>query len=107
MHRKPQPEEYIQKLIAASLSMPTDSAITASVSAIAREDWRPAIRKLDRPVLIACESAMKKLAADPFTSLIPTARVELFEDAGHALFVDDADRFNSAMDDFLQHLSTP
>jgi pimeloyl-ACP methyl ester carboxylesterase len=34
------------------------------------------------------------MAADPIVSVVPSARVELFEDAGHALFVDDAERFN-------------
>jgi microsomal epoxide hydrolase len=104
MYKKPQPEDYIQRLVTASLQMPTDSAITASVSSIARADWRPAIRKLDRPVLIVCETALKSGAADLIKSMVPSARVELFDDAGHALFVDDADRFNSVLDDFLRRL---
>jgi len=103
MYRKRQPEEYIQRLVDASLRMPTDSAITASVSSISRADWRPAIAKLDRPVLITCETMLKSMAADLIKSMVPSARVELFEDAGHALFVDDADRFNAILDDFLQH----
>jgi microsomal epoxide hydrolase len=105
MYKKPQAEDYIQRVMAASLRMPADSAITASVSSISRADWRPAISKLDRPVLIACETAMKPTAADLIKSMVPSARVELFDDAGHAIFVDDADRFNSILDDFLQHLS--
>ena len=104
MYRKPQPEDYIQRVLAASLQMPADSAITASVSSVGRADWRPAIAKLDRPVLIACETGLKSMAADPVKSLVPSARVELFDDAGHALFVDDADRFNSVLEDFLLHL---
>jgi len=104
MYRKPQPEDYLQRLVAASLAMPTDSAITASVSSIGRADWRPAIAKLDRPVLITCEAALKSMAADLVKSMVPSARVELFDDAGHALFVDDADRFNAVLDNFLRHL---
>jgi len=30
------------------------------------------------------------------------ARLEKFEDAGHALFVDDAERFNRVVDEFAQ-----
>jgi len=30
--------------------------------------------------------------------------VETFDDAGHALFVDDAARFDAVPEDFLQHL---
>jgi microsomal epoxide hydrolase len=104
MYRKPQPDDYIQRLVAASLQMPADSAIAASVSAISRADWRPAISKLDRPVLITCQAAMKSIGADLIQAMVPSTRVELFADAGHALFVDDAERFNSLLDDFLAHL---
>ena len=104
MYKKPQPEEYIQRVVAASLKMPSDSAVAASVSSISRSDWRPALAKVDRPVLVTCETLMKPMAADPVVSAIPSARVELFEDAGHALFVDDADRFNAVLDDFIRHL---
>lgn len=104
MYRKPQAEDYIQRLVAASLRMPTDSAITASVSSISRADWRPDIVKLDRPVLITCQTGLKSVAADLVKSMVPSTRVELFDDAGHALFVDDADRFNAVLEDFVQHL---
>ena len=104
MYRKPQPEDYLRRVVEASLQMPADSAITASVSALRRADWRPAIARLDRPVLITCQAAMKSMAADLIQSLVPSTRVDLFADAGHALFVDDADRFNAVLEDFLQHL---
>jgi len=48
MYKKPQPEEYIQRVVAASLKMPSDSAVAASVSFISRADWRPALAK-NRP----------------------------------------------------------
>jgi non-heme chloroperoxidase len=104
MYKKPQPEEYVERVVAASLKMPTDSAVAASVGSISRADWRPAIAKLDRPVLVVCQTAMKTAAADLIVSLVPSTRIELFDDAGHALFVDDATRFNSVLEDFLQHL---
>jgi microsomal epoxide hydrolase len=74
------------------------------VSTIIRADWRPAIAKLDRPVLITCESAIKGPAADLINSMDPSTRVELFDNAGHALFVDDSTRFNAVLEDFLQNL---
>jgi non-heme chloroperoxidase len=77
------------------------------VSSIARADWRPAIARLDRPVLITCESGLKSMVADLIKSMVPSTRVELFDDAGHALFVDDAGRFNAVLDDFIQHLPAP
>ncbi len=103
MYKKQQPEDYIQRIIKVSLQMPSDSAIAASVSAVARPDWRPAIAKIDRPVLITCQEGTKPMAADLIKSMIPSARVETFPTAGHALFVDDADHFNSVLEDFIQH----
>jgi len=104
MYKKAQPEEYIQRVVAASLKMPSDSAIAASVSSIARADWRPALAKVDRPVLVMCQAQLKGMAAHPIVAAIPAAHVELFEDAGHALFVDDPGRFNALLGDFILHL---
>jgi len=104
MYKKPQPEQYIQRVVAASLKMPSDSAVAASVSSISRANWRPALAKVDRPVLVMCQAQLKSMAADPVVSAIPSARVELLEDAGHALFVDDAERFNALLGEFILHL---
>ena len=35
---------------------------------------------------------------------IPGSRIEVLEHVGHALFVDDADRFNSLLEAFLKGL---
>jgi non-heme chloroperoxidase len=107
MYKKPVPEDYVQRLVKASFQMPADTAIAASVGSIARADWRPAISKLDRPVLITCQAATQSMAADLIKSMVPSARLELFEHAGHALFVDDAERFNSVLEDFIVHLPLP
>jgi non-heme chloroperoxidase len=104
MYKQPQPEEYIARVVAASMKMPTDTAVAVSVSTITRVDWRPAIARLDRPVLIACETAMKGPAVDLIKSMVPSARVELFDNAGHALFVDDLARFNEVLEDFLRQV---
>lgn len=104
MFRHPQPEDYLKRLIAVSLEMPPDLAVAASASSISRADWSPAIRKLDRPVLVMCETALKATAADPITGLVPTARVEIFENDGHALFVDDPDHFNKVLESFIVQL---
>ncbi len=34
--------------------------------------------------------------------LIPGSRLEVFDNAGHALFVDQADRFNVTVDEFVK-----
>ncbi len=37
----------------------------------------------------------------------PNTEMEVFSDAGHALFVDDAARFNSVTDEFLRRRVWP
>jgi pimeloyl-ACP methyl ester carboxylesterase len=34
--------------------------------------------------------------------MIPNAKVEVFEDSGHVIFMDDTDRFNSLLDRFAR-----
>jgi non-heme chloroperoxidase len=104
MYKKPQSEEYIQRVIQASMKMPTDSAIAASLSSASRPDWKLAMAKLDRPVLVAYEPPTKSMTGDPIKNNVPTAQLEVFEDAGHALFVDDADRFNAVLENFVKNL---
>jgi pimeloyl-ACP methyl ester carboxylesterase len=62
--------------------------------------------KLDRPVLVMCETAIQAMTADPIKKNVPTAQVEPFADAGHALFVDDAEKFNNVLEEFVKKLPT-
>lgn len=103
MFRKPQAEEYLQKLIQGSLATPTDSAVAIGLATFT-SDSRPAIAKINKPMLIV--GATKDLVPQfqEMQKSIPGARFEFFEDAGHALFVDDADKFNNLLDEFLTSL---
>ncbi|MGD0304536.1 MAG: alpha/beta hydrolase [Candidatus Acidiferrales bacterium] len=102
---RPQPEDYIQKVIAASLTVPTSNAVTLLVGRFAA-DYRSTLPKIDKPVMICAakpndfyqrEVAMK--------NAIPGAQIVDFEGDGHALFVDDPEKFNAAMEDFLLDLN--
>jgi len=84
MYKKPQGEEYIERVIDASLPMPTGSAVTASLSSASRMDWKPAMVKFDRPARVSYESVTKSMTADPIKNNVLSARLELFEAAGHA-----------------------
>jgi non-heme chloroperoxidase len=101
MFHKPQSEEYLQRLIKASLETPPDYAMALIVVAL-ETDNRPALAKIDRPTLIVTRTK------DPNAALfremqgsIPGSRWETFNDAGHALFVDDPEKFNGLLEDFL------
>jgi len=103
MYQKPQPEAYLEKIVAASLRTPTNSAVTLITSAMAPGDWRPVLPKLDRPVLYV-GTPQRKAQAEMLKARLPAAHIELFEGCGHALFVDDAARFNRVLEEFLAKL---
>lgn len=99
---KPQPEDYVQRVIRASLSVPTNSAVALLAGAYTA-DYRAVLPKIDKPTLVCA-------AAGPFLDRvvemqkqIPASKLEVFEGAGHALFVDNPDQFDAALDDFLAH----
>ena len=66
-----------------------------------KNDLRPVLPKLNIPVL-AVMTENNRAAAELIRSSVPGAQAEVFEDAGHCLFVDDADRFNTVLDNFLK-----
>lgn len=101
MYRKPQSEAYYQKITAASLKTPTNTAVTLLANDFAKGDWRPVLAKLDLPVLYAITPALKA-QGQVLKARLPWARIEVFEDAGHALFVDEAARFNALLEEFAQ-----
>jgi len=103
MYKKPQSEEYLQRVIKASLQTPTDSAITMALAMITTDN-RPALAKIDKPTVIVGATPRMKPMFEDMQKRIPGARLEMLEDAGHALFVDDAEKFNILLDEFLTSL---
>ena len=109
MYRKPQSEDYLRSVIRASLRTPTNTAVTLMQNMATMGDLSPMLAKLDKPVLFAYEPQLAATAQIVKTKL-PSARIENFEDAGHALFVDDAERFNKLVEEFVTgagHQPTP
>jgi non-heme chloroperoxidase len=101
---KPQPEEYIQRVIQASLSVPTNSAVALLAGRYAA-DYRAALPKIDKPTLVC--AARKSPYFDRVAGMqkqIPQSKLEIFDGAGHALFVDNAEQFNATVDGFLDGL---
>ena len=109
MYRKPQTEDYLRSVIRASLRTPTNTAVTLMQNMATMGDLSPLLAKLNKPVLFAYEPQLAATAQIVKTKL-PSARLENFEDAGHALFVDDAERFNKLIEEFVTaagHQPTP
>ena len=100
-YRRPYSEAYFRRMVRATLRMPTNSAIALLVGNLVTDN-RQALAKIDKPTLIVV--ARVKSWMQFFEDLhkrIRNSRLEVFEDAGHALFVDEYARFNSLVDVFL------
>ena len=100
MYKRPQSEEYLQRIMAASLRTPTNTAVTLGASFAAVGDWRKILPGIDRPLLFVVTEPQRN-QAEGVSADLPAARVEVFERAGHALFVDEPDRFNRLLENFL------
>jgi non-heme chloroperoxidase len=104
MYHKPQSEEYLKSVIEASLKTPTSAGIALISELALKYDERPVLPKLNIPVL-AVMTTNNRAAAQLIASTVPGGQGEVFEDAGHCLFVDDADRFNTLLEGFLRKAS--
>jgi non-heme chloroperoxidase len=100
MFRKRYPETYYAAIVSASLKTPTNTAFTLIGNYyVADIDQRPILQKLDRPLLFVASTQEDQ--AEMVERIVPNARIELFNNAGHALFVDEAQRFNGLLQEFL------
>lgn len=104
MYKKPQTDQYLQRITHEAMLTPTNTALALLDAWVAR-DRAATLAKIDRPTLIVSSSyggdwALK--SQKETQRRIPGSRLEFFEDASHALFVDDADRFNALLDEFFK-----
>lgn len=101
---KPQPEEYVQRVIAAAMETPTSDAVALLVGRYTA-DYRVVLPKIGKPTLVCAARSPFFERVEAMQKQIPGSRLEVFEGAGHALFVDNAEQFNTAMENFLSGLN--
>lgn len=103
--KKPQPADYINRVIAACMRTPTSDAVALLVGKFAA-DYRAATAKIDKPALF-CYADSPYMPAEAQTKIqqsVKGSRLEVFHGDGHALFVDDPEHFNTVLDSFLNAL---
>jgi microsomal epoxide hydrolase len=104
MFKTPQPESYLARLTRDALQTPSSAAVALFVGSMATST-RAALQKIDKPTLIVyASSSASNPAYEQMRARIAGSRLERFESAGHALFVDEPDRFNALLDGFLNGL---
>ena len=103
MYEQPQPEAYFDRVTEMSLKTPTDAAAILMLANAfgADADMRPLFSKIDKPVLFVGVPS-KKPQGDALKAKVPSARIEYMAGAGHALFVDQAEKFNALLETFAR-----
>jgi non-heme chloroperoxidase len=101
--KKPQAEEYLQRVIQASLRVPTNTAVALLVGYFAA-DYRSVLPKIDKPSIVCAAKTPYMGTILEMQKQIRGSQLEVFDGAGHALFVDDADHFNTLLEEFLLDL---
>ena len=104
MYKKPQTDDYLHRVVDASIQVPADTAAVLLYNMIAVRDFSPGLAKINRPILFAFQPDTQPSADFLKSKLGDKIRLEKFEGDGHALFVDDPAKFNRLLEDFVQGL---
>jgi microsomal epoxide hydrolase len=107
MFRHPQPAAYLDQLTEATLRTPEPASRELLSYPVPRTYWRDALFSTGKPVLYVVRPGWLAEQAANLAHDRPGTQISVFTDAGHALFVDDAARFNALLDGFLTRTVWP
>ena len=105
--RNPPSEEYLEGITQAALSVPTNAAaiMIGNLILMGPNDLSSVVDTLDRPALFVYSSLDWAVeAANEVRQHWPESRVEVIDETSHALFVDQPERFNQVLDEFIATL---
>jgi non-heme chloroperoxidase len=105
MFKKPQSEDYLRRVIDASVQVPADTAAVLIYNMIAVKDFSGGFARMNRPMLFTYQPDTQQTADFLKSKLGDRVRLERFDGDGHALFVDEPEKFNRVLEEFLQSLS--
>jgi microsomal epoxide hydrolase len=101
MFRTPREASYLDALARDAQRMAVEDSIRLLSYPRPREFWRETLYGTRRPVLYAVRPNFRT-QAELLAQRHPSAEVDIYETAGHALFVDEPARFNAAAERFLR-----
>jgi microsomal epoxide hydrolase len=100
MFKSPQSPEYLRWLTGEAMRTPFEASLSLVSIPYPRTFWRSIVYKTRKPLLYAVTTSLRG-QADNLRRKRKGTSIEVFAGAGHALFVDAHERFNSALDAFL------
>jgi len=101
MFRHPQPQPYLDRLTQATLRVPEPASRALLAYPVPRSYWREAVYAIDKPILYVVRPKFAGQAQNLGRNHPKAESVVLGNDVGHALFVDDPDRFDALVLDFI------
>ena len=87
------------------MQVPADTAAVLIYNMIAVTDFNGGFTRLNRPVLFAYQPDSQATADLLKTKLADKVQLKKFDGDGHALFVDDPEKFNAVLAEFLSALT--
>lgn len=103
MFKQARSEEYLEKLKETALRTPTNTVMTL-VENYLLQDFRPLLPNIDVPTLLTTIEGPRLGYMQKVQKTLPRCHLEILESAAHALFVDQPDKFNRLLEDFIDEL---
>ena len=104
---KPQTDGAMEQLVKTGMKTPTDIGVAMLIADMFGVNRTAALKKNDCPTLIIASAKSDELARQQAAAdQILHARFEKIDDAAHAVFLDQPDRFNELLKSFIANLKT-
>lgn len=103
--KKPPSDAEIAGLVNGAMRMPVEGSIALLSYPFVRTHWREIAHGFKKPLLYIVTPQFEEQAQN-LQKNRPETQVEIVRDAGHALFVDEPERFNELILRFAQTLPT-
>lgn len=101
MFATPRPEAEIELIKRSALRLPVEDSIALLSYPLPREHWRTIARAFPKPLAYVVTPRLEA-QAQSLKANRPATRIEVFRDAKHALFVDEPERFNRVLSEFIE-----
>jgi non-heme chloroperoxidase len=104
---KPQSDDAIDQLVSTGMKTPSDVGVGMLVADMFGVNRTPALKKIECPTLIIASTKSLDLSRQQAAAnQIPHARFEKVDNAAHAVFIDQPDRFDELLKSFVASLTT-
>jgi non-heme chloroperoxidase len=103
---KPRPENEIESLVLSAKRMALEDSLALLSYPFDRTHWKRIVHGFNKPLLYVVTPQFAKQAQNLRKNRAGT-QIEVFSTAGHALFVDEPQRFNDLILRFAESLPPP